>query len=578
MVKAPKGTDDDYHLVQQRLDSILRNQRTLHKAADATFQQFDLDGNGTLDAGEVRQLLDALCKELTLPPVDDRILAGLMCKYDDGDGILTTDEFQGLYCDVLFRVRDKYYPSKKMRVRRRFFIESTEIGPTSSIDEYIEFIEKIGSGSFGEVHLVRLRGCDALRVVKIIRKDKVQVPVESINAEIEILKELDHPNIIKILDTYEDYNNVYIVMEYCQGGELMSTVLDLVRDDRALSEKACADIMLGVFGALACCHAQRIAHKDLKPENIMFTSKGPDAIVKVIDFGVAETFFDPDDTSAKAAGTALYMAPEVYLRRLNLKCDIWSAGCILYLILTARLPFLGRTLSEVKHEVLHREPKWQEDCSHLSDSAVDLLKKCLAKDQKRRPSAREVLGHPWFIHAKTRPVSKDIAQQIGVSLLRFMKRSETKTAIFNLLAHQLDISNGSIREICQLFYQLDADNSGTLSRKEVHTGLTASGWNSWDIQRVIQALDVDDSGEIQYNEFLAACVEWQDGQLQTIWSAFSKLDHDGNGKIDKDEFSRLLLGQELLPKKEVESLMADIDTNCDGTIDWDEFLSYVTRK
>lgn len=177
------------------------------------------------------------------------------------------------------------------------------------------------------MHLVKEIGSGLIRCCKIINKDQAALPVEQIEAEIKVLKQLDHPNIIKIYDVYEDYNSVYIVMEYCEGGELLSRVIQAQQRAMTLTERYVMIIMKQILLALAYFHTQKVVHKyvaavfsmrisrDLKPENVLFHDSTASSIVKVIDFGLAEIFKRTDDFSANSAGTVLYMAPEVFQRR-----------------------------------------------------------------------------------------------------------------------------------------------------------------------------------------------------------------------------------------------------------------------
>eukprot|EP00382_Lankesteria_abbotti_P000717 CAMPEP_0113844434 /NCGR_PEP_ID=MMETSP0372-20130328/236_1 /TAXON_ID=340204 /ORGANISM="Lankesteria abbotti" /LENGTH=637 /DNA_ID=CAMNT_0000813439 /DNA_START=216 /DNA_END=2129 /DNA_ORIENTATION=- /assembly_acc=CAM_ASM_000359 len=569
--------------IRKKLEKVLADKETFIKSAKASFKQFDRDNSGTLDFDEVKLLIERLCINLQLPPVDDHTLITIFRKYDvQADNQLELEEFCQLYWQLLLRIRDKYYPSKKMRVRRAFFVGYVSLGRNRDIGQVFEFRKKLGAGSFGEVHLVAERVSGLVRVCKIVNKDKAAIPIEQIQAEIEVLKSLDHPNIIKVFEVYEDYNSMYIIMELCEGGELLDRIVAAQQRGKTLTECYVAVLMEQLTNALTYFHSKRVAHKDLKPENILFQDKTAGSPIKVIDFGLAEIFERHETHSANAAGTALYMAPEVFKRSFDLKCDVWSAGCIMYLLLTGQLPFVGCTIDEVRHKVSFAQPSYATHCAHVSASAVDLMKRMLAKDPKRRVSAKEALRHPWFSNAKS--ITTELSEGICENMKKYMKQSSLKNALVNLMAHQLNITGSQIRGINDIFRALDKDGNGTLSHEELTEGLTRAGIPKWDINRIIQALDVDDSGNISYTEFLAACYTWRESELNIVWTAFSKMDTDGDGRISIEEFMNVLSGdrsedevgsRRIAKFEELSELVAQIDKNGDGLIDWDEFVDYM---
>eukprot|EP00921_Rhytidocystis_pertsovi_P016472 GHVQ01025992.1.p1 GENE.GHVQ01025992.1~~GHVQ01025992.1.p1 ORF type:complete len:143 (+),score=22.34 GHVQ01025992.1:250-678(+) len=139
------------------------------------------------------------------------------------------------------------------------------------------------------------------------------------------------------------------------------------------------------------------------------------------------------------------------------------------------------------------------------------------------------------------------------------------------------MTGSQIRQINKLFHSLDKDCNGTLSHAELTEGLAGAGIPQWDVNRILQAVDVDDSGNLSYTEFLAACYTWRESELNIVWTAFNKMDKDCDGRISADEFSEILGGEggKLIPQSEIRELIDTIDTNKDGQIEWDEFLAYM---
>lgn len=177
--------------------------------------------------------------------------------------------------------------------------------------------ESLGSGAFGEVRVCFHRDTSSKRAVKIMRKDllKNDSKREDLEKEINILKTLDHPNIVRLFEFFEDTKRLYIVMEYCSGGELFDEIIKR----KSFSEIHAAQIMQQLFSAVAYLHNHSVIHRDLKPENILLEDSNETLNIKLIDFGTAIL---AQSKSKDAMGTAYYIAPEVLSGLYNEKCDI----------------------------------------------------------------------------------------------------------------------------------------------------------------------------------------------------------------------------------------------------------------
>ncbi|CDI77191.1 CAM kinase, CDPK family, putative [Eimeria acervulina] len=457
---------------------------------------FDFNGCGRLRFKDISALVCRLCINLQLPPVDEAALRKIFNAFDSsGRGYLELEDFCRMYWEILCRVREKYYPEKAMRVRRSLFVGRRNLAQTGlAITDLFTFVKKLGSGSFGDVHRVIEKSSGLERVIKTINRDRSQVPSEQIEAEIEVLKSLDHPNIIKIFEVYEDHHNVYIVMETCEGGELLQRLVEAESMGSALTEKSVSVIMRQLMNALAYFHSKHVAHKDLKPENILFQDKSPDSPIKVIDFGLAELFEKTDAHSRNAAGTALYMAPEVFMRNVSLKCDVWSAGVVMYFLLTGCLPFTGSSIDEVKYKVCNCEPNYARECAHLTKEAVSLIKWMLVKPERDRPTATEVLKHPWFKQAdlKDIQISPIICENMK-ALPRWVFLSGTSTGSFN----PLTLTTPETFRI--------QDGDGKISVPEFEAVLGGEDYRlvpKDTIKALVAQIDKNGDGQIDWDEFL----------------------------------------------------------------------------
>jgi calcium-dependent protein kinase len=200
----------------------------------------------------------------------------------------------------------------------------------------------IGVGAFGKVYRTKNRIDPSMEVaIKVLDKIKLQKKYKALDvimAEIKILNTLDHPNIVKYFETYDDSRYIYLVMEYVKGSDLF----ECIKNKKRFSEKKLAEYMRSLFSAIQHCHSNGVIHRDIKIENIMITS---DDSVRLIDFGLSKIKTD-DENFYEVAGTIDYMAPEVLAGNCDMSADIWSLGVVLYILASGYYPFSGKVTSQ----------------------------------------------------------------------------------------------------------------------------------------------------------------------------------------------------------------------------------------
>ena len=213
--------------------------------------------------------------------------------------------------------------------------------------------------------------------------------------EINILKDLDHPNILKMYEFFEDEKRYYIVTDICKGGELFDEIVAKGK----FGEKDAAMLINQVLTCINYCHKNHIVHRDLKPENVLLEANKEFDQIKIIDFGTSLVVKDGEKLDEKL-GTPYYIAPEVLQKNYGAKCDIWSIGVITYIILSGIPPFNGASDQEIMKKVKlgkfnFNDPVWKS----ISDQCKDFISKLLTLDQNSRPSAEQALEHPWLKQA-----------------------------------------------------------------------------------------------------------------------------------------------------------------------------------
>ena len=288
----------------------------------------------------------------------------------------------------------------KIVIRKEFFIRETE----GQITEYYEVLKKIGEGGFSKVYKVREKETGEIRGMKEVNKSKI-TNVNNFKTEIKILAMLDHPNILRLFEVIEDSKSFYLIMELCTGGELLSRMTN-----NHYKEKEAAKLMEQIVSAVVYCHEKGICHRDLKPQNILFCNESPDSPIKIVDFGISK-IYDPSLSSLKEdfgdaefkkkkmstkAGTIHYLSPEVIKGSYTEKCDVWSLGVILYILLCGYPPFYGNNETEIIKSISSCKFEFPtSEWKNISESAKNLISSMLCPE-KKRISAKDLLNSKWM--------------------------------------------------------------------------------------------------------------------------------------------------------------------------------------
>ena len=289
-----------------------------------------------------------------------------------------------------------------------FYPRSPAVFPelaTANVEDYFRKEKFLGSGCSSSVYKVYDKVTNLPYACKVLSKMNKHFNTESVRKEIQIMLKLSGQlNVVNLRGIFENSDYVFLIMDFCSGGDLFQFIVG--EHPAGCSEQLVAHVMLQIMTAIQSCHAVGVVHSDVKPENIMLcesNTNGP--LVKLIDFGLSNIMEGEEVTTI--AGTPYYMAPEVLQGSYGCEADIWSAGCIMYVLFNGQPPFdleeldiFSRSAPRKQlcaYRQFEEEFPSSEACKSMSESAKDVLFKMLALDPSARLTADEFLQHPWAV-------------------------------------------------------------------------------------------------------------------------------------------------------------------------------------
>ena len=440
-----------------------------------------------------------------------------------------------------------------------------------SITENYKFIKQILKGENEKLFKVKnikngmIYSCKEISKLNLTKKEKLI-------KEINILTKIDHPNIIKFHEVYESDNNLFLIAEYCKGIDLVSFIY---MKNKNISEEEVVEIFLQIISIIKYCHNNNICLINLNPENIVFADEysKENNNIKLVNFESSQIFELNQKLKVKIRPT-YFISPEVLSGTFDHSCDIWSAGVLLYFLLSGEPPFSKKGDSNIYENIRNAKysfpsTKWK----NISEEAKDLIKQMLLPEGKRI-NITDILSHPWISILK-----KISLKDLSFNISKFKKYKYSillKRIVLTYIASRInDLKVDSIRK---LFKAFDVDNNGQITLDNFKKCIIEAKNDEnndndkleKEINSIFSIIDTDKNNKIEFNEFLSSILPEQFYLNKYIlFEAFAFFSQN-NYKISMNELIDILKIN-FHKIKEIENIFQLIDKNHDGIIEFADF-------
>lgn len=477
------------------------------------------------------------------------------------------------------RPRSSFRGSKKHDHRRLLITHTMGMEPSSALTLVIENAGDIkmhyklhdgvlGKGAFGVVRRAELHATRAVRAVKALLKDQMKETRHLIKAEIEIMKMIDHPNVVMLYEVFEDELNLFLVLEMCTGGSLE----DRLKAQGGVKEPAAAVVMQQILRAVYYLHKHLIIHRDMKADNCLLSSSAgfrEGCLVKVSDFGLS-CVLEEGKLLKKTAGTPTHMAPEVISKKYRHNADVWSCGVIAFNVISGCLPFTGYSSDDVKSKITNGRVSFaSSEWLDVKQDCCEFILGMLTRSPTRRGGADKALKSAWMLKHIPEKDKVNCPPRIIRDLRTFRRRNKIKRAALHVMASML--ADSAVNNVRKLFMALDADGDGKFSVDELRKLMRGEGIDHRFEKDVFEEQD-GTMHDFSYTEFLAATFDRKKSMTPALAkAAFTSFDKNGDGQVSVRELSTgKVLGR--LPLEEVTDALEEVDQDGDGDLNYEEFV------
>ena len=438
------------------------------------------------------------------------------------------------------------YNTWKTLYQKRSSISQSSYNKSSSVfilnneDIHIkyQFGNIIDKGFFGTVRIVNPIEFPELKFAcKSINKSKFsENKLILLIREIETLSMVDHPNIVKYIETYSDNHYLHIIMELFTGGNLLQKIEKM----KKFTEKYTRKFIFKLSSAISHCHSQGIVHRDLKPENILFENKKTDSELKLIDFGLSRKYYSNEDLHS-IVGSPYYVAPEVLNGNYNEKCDVWSIGVLTYTMLCGYPPFNGSKKEEIFQKIKYQNVSFEgKKWVNISEDAKNFIKSLMQKKSIDRPSSKEIFSFNWLNPSQneTQITINNHIFNIENQFQGFKKLTKIVIDCFIML-----IPEKEKKELNEAFNILDIEKTGVLTMKEIEYGIEKFNLNCniENFEKIAQKKYSNDSQKkeksVSYTNFLEFLMNKKKLiNKENLRKVFHILDFEHKNNLDSKSF------------------------------------------
>mmetsp|Transcript_25879 Transcript_25879/g.62514 ORF Transcript_25879/g.62514 Transcript_25879/m.62514 type:complete len:639 (+) Transcript_25879:149-2065(+) len=421
----------------------------------------------------------------------------------------------------------------------------------------------LGEGMSGQVRTARHVATGHEYAVKSMSYTSIE-EVAALRSEISAMRRLDHPNIVRLHEVFEDQDalQITLVMELCSGGSLQQWSK---RRRGTVSEADACALVFKMLKALCHCHDNGVVHRDIKLANFCFESDAPDAELKMIDFGLSRLLMSNGQHMQTCCGTIAYMAPEVLSESIyTSSCDMWSLGVVAYHLLAGHKPFDNKDKTKLKRLILNGKANFNgRDWQRHSKLAVDFVMALLRVLPSQRLTAKKALEHPWIMAARTasnKGIDPSLSLALNTHVFRSLQAFSTLTQIQQAVLELMAFAAPSehIAEMRKVFVALDFKGTGRISQKQFTRLAMAAHpeFGEREAKRIFDSIDFDGRNELSYTKFLAATLHPDDIDEQSLRKVFSLLDTDDDDIITQQDLQRSL--GNAISKEEISGMLQKI--------------------